>query len=53
MTDLKDTNEKLVEKNKQMEKRMENLIRLNQLSEQKIKELEKNFEYTFRESIKF
>ncbi|CAF4443681.1 unnamed protein product, partial [Adineta steineri] len=42
--DLRETNDKLVEKTKQTEKRAENLIRLNQISEQKIKELEKTIE---------
>lgn len=51
LNELRETNEKLVEKAKQAEKRSENLLRLNQISEQKIKELEKTIEMNKKLSI--
>lgn len=46
LTEMKENHEKLIEKNKQTEKRAENLLRLNQIAEQKIKTLEKTIETT-------
>ena len=40
LAELKENHDKLIEKNKQTEKRAENLLRLNQIAEQKLKTIE-------------